>query len=86
MAGTVLDAVLDQEGVSAGDLSSRAAEDWVRKQGSHTRRALLADQFTPEREKVRRRLYGFLARRGFVGDAARRGLDAGMEKARELEG
>jgi len=86
LAGTVVEAILEEEGTSDGKLSAMAAEGWVRKQGSPTRKELLADRFTAEREKVRRRLYGFLARRGFVGDAARRGMDAGVEKARELEG
>jgi len=86
LAVEAVEETLDEERVSAEDLSVMAAEAWVRKQGSDTRRELLANRFTPEGDKVRRRLFGFLARRGFVGDAARRGLDAGMEKARELEG
>ena len=86
MAVEAVEETLDEERVSAEDLSAMAAEAWVRKQGPDTRKELLADRFTPEGVKVRRRLFGFLARRGFVGDTARRGLDAGMEKARELEG
>jgi regulatory protein len=86
LAGEVVDAVLEEEGVSAEDLSALAAEGWVRKQGSVTRRELLASRFDPKGERARRRLYGFLARRGFAGDVARRGLEAGEEKARELEG
>jgi regulatory protein len=85
LAGEVVDSVLEEEGVSSGDLSARAAESWIRKQSSSTRKELLGDRFTPERERARRRLYGFLARRGFTGDAARRGLEAGEKKARELE-
>jgi len=86
LAGEVVDSVLQEEGIPAGDLSARAAESWVRKQSPSTRTDLLGDRFSPERERARRRLYGFLARRGFVGDAARRGLEAGEKKARELRG
>ena len=86
LAREVVDAVLQEEGISEGDLSVSAAESWVRKQSSATRRELLGDRFTPERERARRRLQGFLARRGFSGDATRRGLEAGEGKALEIEG
>jgi hypothetical protein len=81
----MVDAVLQEEGLSADDLSAKAAESWIRKQSSSTRKELLGDRFTPAREKASRRLYGFLARRGFAGDAARRGMEAGEKRAREIE-
>lgn len=86
LAGEVVDSVLQEEGIPAGGLSARAAESWVRKQSASTRTDLLGDRFSPERERARRRLYGFLARRGFVGDDARRGLEAGEKEARKLWG
>lgn len=85
LAGEVIDQVLEEDGLDATDLSVLAATGWVRKQSVQTRAALLSAPFSPEREKVRRRLYGFLSRRGFRGNEARRGLEAGEEKARELE-
>lgn len=85
LAERMVETVLDEEALSGGDLSSRAAEAWARKQSGKTRRDLLRKRFTPEREKARRRLYGFLLRRGFVGDSARRGMEAGVEQARKLE-
>ena len=85
MADDVVEGVLAEEGVSASDLSAMAAEGWVRKQAASVRAHLVEDRFSPEREKARRRLYGFLARRGFVGESLRSGLEAGEEKARAMK-
>lgn len=84
LAERVVEEVCTQEGLSDSDLARTAAEDWVRKQGPAIQRDLTRDRFSPEREKARRRLYGFLARRGFAGDAARWGMDAGEAKAQTL--
>ncbi|NNM06211.1 MAG: RecX family transcriptional regulator [Gemmatimonadetes bacterium] len=85
LAVEVIERVFEEEGVGPVDLAVQAATGWVKRQSPRTRAALLAKRFSPEREKVRRRLYGFLARRGFKGDEARRGMEAGEEEARELE-
>ena len=85
VAEEAVETVLREEGISPADLSAMAARVWVRKQSATSRKALLTHRFTPEREKARRRLYGFLARRGFLGDLARLGLEAGAEAARALE-
>jgi SOS response regulatory protein OraA/RecX len=77
--------VLEEEGLEAQDLAVQAARAWVMRQSPDTRSHLLGARFTKEREKARRRLYGFLSRRGFRGDEARLGMEAGEEKARELE-
>lgn len=84
LAETVVERVCGEEGYSAADLAQIAAEGWVRKQGPAIRTDLIREHFSPEREKARRRLYGFLARRGFAGDAARRGIEAGENKAQTL--
>lgn len=84
LAETVVERVCSEEGLSASDLAQIAAEGWVRKQGPGIRANLIESHFSPEREKARRRLYGFLARRGFAGDAARWGIEAGEKKARAL--
>jgi regulatory protein len=86
LATRVLDSVLEEEGWSVPALATRVACDWVRKQGPAARRALLAPKFTDERERVRRRLYGFLTRRGFVGESVSLGMEAGEQAARDLAG
>jgi len=83
LAHAVLDRILEEDGWTVGTLAARAAEGWVRKQGPEGRRGLLAPRFTRERERARRRLYGFLARRGFVGEALGLGMEAGERVARE---
>ena len=85
VAETVVRDVLDEEGLSPVDLAKAAATAWVRKQSASVRADLLGERFSPEREKARRRLYGFLARRGFIGEAAQAGMEAGEEKARDME-
>jgi len=83
LAQQVLDRVLEENAWTEGTLALRAAEGWVRKQGPESCRALLAPRFTKERERARKRLYGFLARRGFVGDALGLGMEAGEKAARD---
>lgn len=68
-------AVFDDEEVSVAELALEVARGWVRRQSPATRAVLCAADFSPEREKVQRRLYAFLARRGFTGTIARRALD-----------
>jgi regulatory protein len=82
VAERVVEAVMDEEVVSPADLAVSAAESWVRKQSPSVGRDLVGLRFSPEREKARRRLFGFLARRGFVGEEARMGLEAGEAEAR----
>ena len=80
-AEEAVEAVLQDQKVSEGDLAETAARGWVRKQGRSTQKALVADRFSQERERARRRLYGFLGRRGFRGRAASRGMEAGEDEA-----
>ena len=53
-------------------------DGWLRRQSPDVSDALASDVRSPEREKARRRLYGYLTRRGFRGEA----LSEGMELAR----
>ncbi|MFC1661970.1 regulatory protein RecX [Gemmatimonadota bacterium] len=83
-AKTTLEAVqgvFKEEGVSDPELCRALARSWVRKRGLEVRKALTAERFSPLRERARRRLQGFLARRGFRGEALTAGLDAGFEEA-----
>jgi regulatory protein len=86
LAGEAVEAVLQEEEVDKAHLSRKAARRWVRKQSSGAQDHLLGTRFSPEREKARRRLYGYLARRGFRGDASRAGMEAGEEEALRLRG
>lgn len=74
--------VLEEEDISEGQLAEAAARGWVRRQGPKVLEAMGAEDFTLHRERARRRLYGFLSRRGFRGDAARKGMEAGFLEAR----
>jgi regulatory protein len=85
IARNAVQSVLDEEEITEGTLAEAAARAWVRKQSASVQEDLLAHRFSPERERARRRLYGFLSRRGFRGDAARAGMEAGEEEARELQ-
>lgn len=76
-----IDQVFEDEGASDIDLALETAEGWIRRQGVKLVTALGGDP-GPERDKARRRLHGYLARRGFRGDA----LGAAMERATELAG
>jgi regulatory protein len=82
VAGRVVDDVLDQEEITEADLVRQVASAWLSRQGTAIVQALRAKERTPASEKARRRLHGYLARRGFGGAA----LSRGMEVVRELLG
>jgi SOS response regulatory protein OraA/RecX len=67
----VVDRVLSEEEVTDASLAREVANGWLSRQGPKVRRALSAAPRDPERERARRRLYAYLARRGFGGDALR---------------
>lgn len=79
-----IDRVFDDEGASDADLAVEAAEGWVRRQGTTAVRAL-AGEAGPSRDKARRRLHGYLARRGFRGDALTAAMARGVELATEAD-
>jgi regulatory protein len=80
LAGEAIERVFEDEDVSDADLARESAEGWIGRQGAATLAALAQDGHGPDRDKVRRRLYGYLARRGFGGDA----LGAALEHAEKL--
>jgi len=88
VAPEIIEAALQEtmvvDGISDLDLGREAARRWVRKQGPAIREHLLESPFSPDRERARKRLFGYLARRGFVGAAASAGLEEGEEEARRL--
>lgn len=75
LAEHVIDGVLEDEDIGEKDLARRAAEAWLRRQGMPTLEALASRQRSPEREKARRRLHGYLARRGFAGAPLAHAMD-----------
>ncbi len=86
VAEAAVEAVMAEEEASEMELAKKVARSWVRKQGPSALQALLQDRFSEEREGARRRLYRFLVRRGFRGEAAKAGMDAGDDEARKSLG
>jgi regulatory protein len=66
--------VFGDEEVDDAALARDAASAWLARQGDAVREAL-GDPRSPNRDKARRRLYGYLARRGFRGDAVGEAMD-----------
>jgi regulatory protein len=81
-AERVVDEVLDEEEITETDLALRVAERWVARQSEETLRALLGREDPGESRKMRRRLYGYLGRRGFRGRALSRAMDHARDEAR----
>lgn len=79
VADEVVDRVLDEEETTEEELAGRVARRWVERQGRDTLEALVGDDREAART-IRRRLYGYLGRRGFRG----RALSRAMDHAREL--
>ena len=69
LASQAIERVFEDEEVTDAGLATEAVESWMSRQGAASLAALAADGRTPERDKARRRLYGYLARRGFRGEA-----------------
>jgi regulatory protein len=76
--------VMAEEGKTEERLAREAGSSWVRRQGRGAAADLVREGFSPGRQRARRRLYGFLTRRGFSGAAARAWLEAAMKEARIL--
>lgn len=85
VARQAVDEVFTDEEVRDGDLAVEAALGWLRRQGPRVRQALRQPPFEDPREKARRRLYGYLSRRGFRGADVVRGMEA-VDRAVDPEG
>lgn len=81
-AGGAIDRVFDAAETSDLDLAREVAEKWVARQSAQVLAALASTDRSTERDRARRRLHGYLARRGFRGPA----IAAGMDRAREAAG
>ncbi len=75
LAGHVVDTVLDEEHTTELELAARAARAWIKRQPEPVISALAAGDRSPEAMRARRRLYGYLGRRGFGGSALTRAME-----------
>jgi regulatory protein len=73
--------VFADEEVDDATLAREAVSAWLARQGAALHEAL-GNARSPDRDKARRRLYGYLARRGFRGDALTEAMDYGERLAR----
>lgn len=80
VADRTIESVFEEAETDDRRLARRVAEGWVARQPRETIRALVSDDRPAERTRSRRRLVGYLARRGFRGAA----LTEGIHRAREL--
>ncbi len=80
VAREAVEAVFAEEDVAIQALADEVARGWFRRQGAGIRAALLADTASPDRDRARRRLHAFLARRGFTGAVARAALESLTER------
>jgi len=76
-----IDDVFEEEDVSDEALAVEAALGWLGRQSPRIRRGLLEPPFSDPRERARRRLQGYLARRGFRGSALYRAVEVAEEEA-----
>lgn len=82
VASAAVAEVFAEEEVVVPELAADVARGWVRRQGPAIRAALGAGGFTPEAQRARRRLHGYLARRGFTGALARTVLEVVQNEVR----
>ena len=78
----VINDVFENEGTDDLLLARQVADGWLRRQNQDTVKTLADTAHSQSREKVRRRLYGHLTRRGFRGDALRTAIEETIEAAR----
>ena len=78
----VINDVFENEGTDDLLLARQVAEGWLRRQNQDTVKTLADTAHSQSREKVRRRLYGHLTRRGFCGDALRTAIEETIEAVR----
>lgn len=67
--------VMTQEDTAELELARRAAEGWFRRAGEDARTRLCGRGERGEVERVRRRFWGYMSRRGFGPDAVRAALE-----------
>ncbi|MDH3272165.1 MAG: recombination regulator RecX [Gemmatimonadota bacterium] len=88
LANRAIEEVFEDEETDDVDLAREVAERWVNRQPVSLLRALVSDGHDAERAKAKakRRLVGYLNRRGFRGAAMSAGIDRAVECALERNG
>lgn len=74
-ASRAVERVLVEEESTDGELAMRAAEGWTRRAGERDRDCLCGRGERAAVERVRRRFWGYMSRRGFGPDAVRGALE-----------
>ena len=77
-----IDDVFEAEETDDVRIARSVAEKWVHRQSADVLDALVSDHRHEARTKARRRLMGYLGRRGFRGEALGAGVDRAVELAR----
>ena len=78
----VINDIFEDEGTDDLSLARQVAEGWLRRQNRDVVKALADTAHSQSRKKAHRRLYGYLTRRGFRGDALRAAIEETIEAAR----
>jgi SOS response regulatory protein OraA/RecX len=84
LAERVIQQVFEDQNVTDHKLAREVAEGWIGRQNAGTLAALAQEAHGPERDKARRRLNGYMARRGFRGDEQRHANEVALKLAKEL--
>ena len=86
LAHRTIDGVFDAEGTSDSDLARAAVEKWVARQNPGVLDALVDDAWSDEKQKARRRLTSWLARRGFGGGTLGEAIEHAIRVASDRGG
>jgi len=79
-----IDRVFEDEEVDDQTLARRVTEGWVARQSPDVLAALSSDGRSPARDRARRRLHGYLARRGFRGQTLSQAIELAVSLASSL--
>jgi regulatory protein len=74
-ASAAVERVMSDEASGDRELAQRAAEGWFRRAGDDARARLCGRGERTDVERIRRRFWGYMSRRGFGPDAIRAALD-----------
>ncbi len=84
-----IDQVFEDQDTSDTKLGREVAEQWIVRQNVAVVEALANEGHSPERDRARRRLHGYLARRGFrgeaLGEATRRAIEIAKASGRDQQ-
>lgn len=82
LAESVVESVMEEEGVDEGAVARSAADGWLRRQSEGVRSALTAGSSSDDGRSAVRRLYGYLERKGFSREVVRTTVDRLREDLR----